>query len=83
MNRQPRRVNDRRIELMRTILSRRRPELLALLEALSSRSLTDEDREVLRAVIADELVEYGLDSKDEPTPHGLFLEDLIDWLGRG
>lgn len=82
MNRQPKRANDRRIELMRTILSRRRPDLLALLEDLSSGSLTDEDREVLRGVIADELVEYGLDSTDEPTPHGLVLEDLIDWLGR-
>ena len=37
--------------------------------------------EPLREIICDELINAGLDAKDEPTPYGLSLEKLIDELG--
>lgn len=82
MKRRLREGEVRRVELILSILVRRRPELIPLLEVLTRRDLSMEEREALRDVIVDELVELGLDEDDEPTRYGLVLEELIDWLGR-
>lgn len=68
-------------ELLERIVSARRPELLLLVHVLKTAGLTQEQRESLRGVIADELSEAGLGDNDEPNSYGLVLEDLIDWLG--
>ena len=47
----------------------------------SVKVIPDELAEQLREIICDELIDSGLDMKDEPTPYGLSLEDLIDEIG--
>lgn len=65
--------------LLHEVLSIRNADLLPLLEHLNQ--ISDEQRERLREVIADELMETGLDHDDEPNQRGLLLEDIIDTLG--
>lgn len=65
--------------LLRQVIGRRDPALAAILE--SGRSLSDHERELLRSIIADELVERGLDERDEHTRYGQALEDVIDHIG--
>lgn len=81
MTRRTRGINKRSIRLIRGIVAERRPDLVKLVDALPVDGLSDDLREVLRGIIADELVDKGLSEDDEPTPYGLVLEDLIDWLG--
>jgi hypothetical protein len=66
---------------MRAVVSRRRPDLLGIVEALGVGPLTEPEREELRGVIADELADVGLGPNDEPNQRGHDLERLIDWLG--
>ncbi len=68
--------------LLQNVLERHGPDLIPLIDILGAYPLTMDDREVLRGAVADELISNGLDSKDEPTPFGLQLEELIDALGR-
>jgi hypothetical protein len=72
---------DKVHDLLRQVVERRHADLLELVDVLDTRPLTDDEREELRGVIADELVEDELDAQDEPTPRGLLLEEVIDWLG--
>lgn len=65
-------------EVVRT----RAPERLGLLDELGSRPLEEGTREVLRGLLADELVETGLDEDDEPNDRGRLIEAAIDWLGQ-
>ena len=67
--------------ILKEVLSKRRPYTLPLLDSLGSASLTDEQREELRGAIAEELIEAGLGPGDEPNQDGLLLESLIDRLG--
>ncbi len=60
----------------------RNPESVGLLSTLGIEPLSDEQLEVFRRVLADELVEEGLGPDDEPNAHGLLVETAIDWLGR-
>ncbi len=67
---------------LRGVLATQRPDLLSMLEGIGKGArLPDGDREILREVVAAELVESELGPNDEPTPRGLMLEDVIDWLG--
>lgn len=68
-------------QLLRQVISKHRPELLHLLGLLGTVTLTDDQREGLRAGLLDELCETGL-SQDEPNPRGVLLDDLIGALGR-
>jgi len=67
--------------LLETILAKHSPSLLCFIETIGVSQLTDEHRELLREAISDELLESGLDEKDEPNQHGLMMEQLIDRLG--
>ncbi|HEX6903868.1 MAG TPA: hypothetical protein VF789_29425 [Thermoanaerobaculia bacterium] len=68
-------------ELLRAVISRREPRLLKIVETLEKAPLTDEQREMLREVLADELCESGLRDDDEPNELGTRLDDLIGRLG--
>ena len=68
-------------DLLREIISRRDGSALTLLDALWERRMTEDERERLRGLVADELVERGLEDDDEPTGYGLQLERLVDALG--
>jgi hypothetical protein len=49
--------------------------------AFQSAVLTNDQREELRQILTDELMETGLGDDDEPNERGLLLEELIDKLG--
>jgi hypothetical protein len=68
-------------DLLREILLRHRSPLSTMIDSIGIVPLTNEQREELRGVIADELVETGLGKDDEPNERGLLLERLIDRLG--
>lgn len=67
--------------LLKEIVLKRQASLMPILDSIGIIPLTDEQREDLRETIADELLETGLDKKDEPNERGLLLETLIDRLG--
>lgn len=79
MHKQTLTLQDR--ELLRGIVMRWDAGLAALLETLGTIPLTQEQREGLRAVIAEELSYSGLDAADEPNDYGYRLERMIDVLG--
>lgn len=43
-------------------------------------SIPASERDVLRNILADELVATGLDSSDEPNARGIIIEDVINHL---
>lgn len=67
--------------LIREVVGSRAPEQIGLIDKLGSQRLDQSTREALREVLADELVETGLDQDDEPTERGRLIEAAIDWLG--
>jgi len=62
------------------IVKRRNPEMLSFPFFSTRFGLTEDQREEIREVLADELVEYGLKKNSEPTEYGLLIENLIDLL---
>lgn len=64
------------------IVERRKPDLLPIVASIRVIALTLSARDQLQELLADELVEAGLDQQDEPTAYGLEIEDLIDWVGK-
>lgn len=71
-------LNER--TLLERVIRSREPSLVPLLDRLGRFSLTDEEREHLRSVLAAELCERGLDEEDEPTSYGRALDDVIGKL---
>jgi hypothetical protein len=71
-------LNER--TLLERVIRSREPSLVPLLDRLGRLSLTEEEREDLRSVLADELCERGLDEEDEPTSYGRALDDVIGKL---
>lgn len=71
-------INER--ALLERVIRSREPSLGSLLSSLGRLSLTDAEREDLRGVLAEELCERGLDEKDEPTPYGRAVDDVIGKL---
>lgn len=67
--------------LIREVVGERTPEQINLIDKLGSRPLDQSTRETLREILADELVETGLDQDDEPNERGHLIEAAIDWLG--
>jgi hypothetical protein len=74
------RLSSEEHELLREVILRRQPALLGVVDALGQVPLTDEGREELRGVLAEELCETGLREDGEPNPRGLALDDLISRL---
>jgi hypothetical protein len=68
--------------LLREALARFRPDLLERLATLGQVPLTNDEREDLRAAVAQELLASGLADDDEPNERGYALEEVIDALGR-
>jgi hypothetical protein len=74
-------MNNANIDLLYAVVMRRKSEYADLLNQLGIIPLSDKQRELLRDVISDEFIEYGLREDDEPNEKGLELELLIDLLG--
>ena len=68
------------VRLLEEVVRARAPEKLMLMAKVSAGSLSSDEREELREVLADALVEEGLGSDDEPNERGRLLEAAIDWL---
>jgi hypothetical protein len=68
-------------ELLGEVLTKRAPDWLLKLDSLGHTPLSDEDRNTLREILTDELVETGLRPDSEPNARGHALEDLIDRIG--
>jgi hypothetical protein len=66
--------------LIGEVVTARAPENESVLDALSRRSLTVQQREALRELLSRELTETGLDDADEPNPRGHLIEAAISWL---
>jgi hypothetical protein len=71
-----------RLAFLYRLVEKRRPELVPRLAELERHTLSADEREVLRELVADELTEVGLRDNDEPTGYGLVLESIINWLGK-
>lgn len=76
------RLTNDEIRLLREVISKHQPSLLTIIDQLGIKPLTPEQRDELRAAVADELAETGLREDFEPNRRGLLLEDLIDRLGQ-
>lgn len=63
------------------IVLRHRPDLTMVADKLGASVLTNDERELLRETLADELCAEGLNSDGEPNARGLIIEGLIDALG--
>ncbi len=63
------------------IVKRRSPELLSFSFFIPPKPLTEEEREAIREVLADEFCEFGLKENFEPNDYGIFIDDLIGKLG--
>jgi len=73
-------LNFSESSLLREIIMKHNDSLINILDSIGQSKLTTEERENLRELIADELIETGLDENDEPNKRGLMLEKLIDML---
>lgn len=73
-------LDSDQLELLDAVVRRRAPEHLDLISSLGLVPLSTEARETLRGVLADELVEVGLDSEDEATAYGVRLDAVIGQL---
>ena len=67
--------------LIREVVEVRAPEQLGVVDKLKSKPLDQDAREALREVLAEELVETGLQDDDEPNERGRLIEAALDWLG--
>ena len=77
-NRTVRLLSQPELRLLKEILWRWNPTLVALLDQAS---VSTDEREELRGALAEELVSRGLESDSEPNRYGLQIEDLIDKIG--
>jgi len=67
-------------ELLREVVSTRRPELMPMLDRIGAVSLSADQRYVLQDIASEEFVSTGLLPDDEPNARGQRLHELIDWL---
>lgn len=71
------------VSLLREVLERRAPELVAaLLPRAEANTLDRDERSRLCELVGAEFAETGLDAESEPLPRGLKLEELLDMINR-
>lgn len=71
-------LSEREQVLLRYVLVRHAPDLVAKVEESGLLGLSEPERSALQGAIADELIASGLRADDEPNAYGLELEDLLD-----
>jgi hypothetical protein len=78
-----RKLNSEHVSLLREVLERRAPDLVAtLLPRAAASSLERDERSQLCELVGAEFAETGLNADSEPTPRGLKLEALLDVINR-
>ncbi len=70
------------LHLLKEVLAKRAPILLAMLEEAGLARMDRAWRRTVQEHLGDELIATGLDAHDEPTARGRAIEDLIDRVGR-
>ncbi len=73
-------LNESDLELIRTLVWRRQASLMQVVRQIGHRQLSTEEREAIRGVLLDEMLESGLQSDDEPNEYGKRLDQLIGVL---
>jgi len=68
------------VALLRTLVRLRNPSLQPVVDSLGKIDLTPKEREGLRAVLLEEMIERGLDQEDEPNRYGALLDSMIGGL---
>ncbi len=68
-------------KLTRDVIHARAPEHASLVDQIGAQRLTLDDRDTMREILSDELVDTGLGPDDEPNERGLLIEAAIAWLG--
>jgi hypothetical protein len=74
-------IPESEMNLLREVVTKRKPDLLAFVGSIGVTPLTNDQRQSLREALAAELRHSGLGENDEPNRLGLRLESLIDYLG--
>jgi hypothetical protein len=74
-------MSDRELAILREVVSKRSPDLLPVVDVIGARQLSQDERERLWMLVAQELIEYGLDLADEHNDYGVNLEAVVDWIG--
>jgi len=72
------RVPESSFELLREVLEKRAPELLAVLREGSNVVIREDQNREIQELVGDEFAETGLRGDHEPNERGLALEKLID-----
>jgi hypothetical protein len=75
-------MKDAERRLLEAIVERHRPDLRVRVEQLGVVAADDATIQELQLVVADELLDAGLDANGEHNAYGRQLEDLIDALSR-
>ena len=68
--------------LLRKVIAQHHPEILGQLSPTGDLFLHGHQVEPLQAALLSSFCDSGLRSDDEPNQRGLFLEELIDLVGR-
>jgi hypothetical protein len=73
--------SSEQLQLLRETAQRRNPQLIAIIDAMCTRTLTGIETDCLHELLAEELASIGFDARTfEPTAMGLRLEALMDSL---
>jgi hypothetical protein len=70
-------LKDEDLRLLREVVWRNKPSLVSAANLVGGQALTENQREELREVLADELCSTGLRPDGEPNERGLKLDSII------
>jgi hypothetical protein len=73
-------IKKSEVETIRNIVKKRRKVLLPLIDVFGTRTFTQEEREDLRSILLEKIMENGLSSDGEPNEWGRQMDDLIGKL---
>lgn len=71
-------LSTEEFEVLRTVIGKRNPPLLKQIHSMVGSEYSYKQKEQIKNLLADELVENGLRSDDEPTEYGEVLERISD-----
>jgi hypothetical protein len=74
------RFNTTELAALRQLVDARRPQLVSLIDRLGKTPLTQDERERIREVLAEELCATGLGADDEPNARGVLIDRMIGRL---
>jgi hypothetical protein len=70
-------INSTDLQLLSEVVWKNKPSLMDAARQVGVKILTEEQREELREVLADELCSTGLKAENEPNERGLRLYSII------